>query len=363
MSGTERKTKGVMYLDVAEDPDQSETPQSVSKRCLAIYIVLLLKMYILCVVVVSCFMVDPDITNTLLTHGTSGNISSETQSIGLSAINLNDTNSTEQQKHREDNKSYPTYLVILKSPRSGSSYLFKGLNENPLIFQKFEPRMVEARKHFRECSHFQPKTGDNEEKRWTCTVSLNDYLQSRTRFDEINDLIREYSASVVIQLRANVVEKGISAAKLWGVLKPGKHPTDDQIAWSIVNSGLKSIRTIRGHVIADKFMHSVEPSIWVWYEDLVRNCSHQFERIYEAIGLPFVLPQKCSEAKFIGAEPYEGYLVNALKKEPSLEPMINHLTFNQEVDTDAIYRKMANETANVTEPSFGHWRRLIEGAY
>lgn len=244
--------------------------------------------------------------------------------------------------------------------------MHKALTENPLIFEKFEPRLDDARKHFRSCPqyHTQIESDDNseEKKKWTCSISLNDYLREG-RYEQINALIHDYSATVVIQLRANVVEKSISASKIWGNLQPKRHATEQQIADDIIGGALRGLDTIRGHVIADKLMPSDNPALWVWYEDLIRDCSFHFERIYQAIGLPFVMPQKCNEATFIGPEPYDSYLVNALKKQPALESMINHLTFNQEVNTDDIYHKIMNETMNVTTPSLGHWRRLRDESH
>ena len=73
--------------------------------------------------------------------------------------------------------------------------------------------------------------------KWVCSAHLNDRFRSKQTFQELIDLIRDYNASVVIQMRANAIEKGISMSKRWGVMKnledhnpKRKQPTEIEVA-------------------------------------------------------------------------------------------------------------------------------------
>ena len=47
--------------------------------------------------------------------------------------------------------TYPTYLVIVKSPRSGSTFLETLLQKTPNMNSIFEPTLSNARRHFANC--------------------------------------------------------------------------------------------------------------------------------------------------------------------------------------------------------------------
>ena len=337
--------------------------------------------------------------------------------------------------------SYPSFLVIIKSPRSGSTYLHSILKANPNIMTRFEGAkdLNQVRAHFEQCkktghngmtdlggggllfhdqrhnrhhvrgddrNHGRGRDGDSdqrEERRerkkgrrdkreresrrrkrrkltttrtdnkiLSCSISLNGYLTGgRERYDQINKLIQDYNATVVYQLRTNVVEKAISASKLWNTMKhrgdgvETKDITQD-IAQELRTSALAGFNTIRGHIVAEKLRHqknsvrhnnNKNPSLFVWYEDLVRECNATINTIYTAIGVPETGSVNCNEA-FFKNETYNDVFVDELQKEPELIPMINANKFNREVDTNVIYQKYKDETKDIHDVLLGkgYWR-------
>lgn len=299
-----------------------------------------------------------NVDNFVNSSSTETTSSSKDPSTKADMVYAEEQEQSKEETSGEATSTHPTYLVILKSPRSGSTFLNTVLSANPSIHNMFEPPIVKARKHFESC-----KTKNYESNittaPWACSVSFNDYLDEK-RYDDINKLISDYRATVVIQLRSNVVEKAISANKLWGELRRQKKGTQiitPQIARSIRHGSIRGQNTIRAFVNAEKFLPSSEPPIWVWYEDLVRQCNDMVGKIYDALRLPVheSVEKKCSEVGFREGS-YNDALVEELKKEPSLVPMIDAYKFNMEVDTQAIYDKLKDETANATEVELGHWR-------
>ena len=330
--------------------------------------------------------------------------------------------------------SSPSFLVIIKSQRSGSTYLHSILKTNPNIMTKFEGAkdLNQVRAHFEQCKktghngmadlggdgyrvrgghdrqrirggdrdHDRGRDGDSDRRKerrerkkgrkdkreresrtrkrrkltttrtdnkiLLCSISLNGYLSGgRERYDQINKLIQDYNATVVYQLRTNVVEKAISASKLWKRMKhvETKDITQD-IAQGLGKSALAGFNTIRGHIVAEKLRHQKNsvrhnnnPSLFVWYEDLVRECNATINTIYTAIGVPETGSVNCNEA-FFKNETYNDVFVEELQKEPELIPMINANKFNMEVDTNAIYQKYKDETKDIHEVLLGkgYWR-------
>lgn len=257
--------------------------------------------------------------------------------------------------------SYPTYLVILKSPRSGSTFMAKVLATNERVFEKFEPSISAARRHFESCldlgnAHYLTQ--------WTCSVSLNDYLQDPkkspqkdTRYKDINALITRFNATVAIQLRANLIEKAVSAFKRWPGPARGKPPP--VVAKHIVQRALEGRETMRAFANAEKFMPADEPPLWMWYEDVVRSCGESFAALYRRLGLPEELPELCASTKFrndtFDAD-YGGHLRSELLKHEVLAPMNDSVAFDLAVNTSDIYNKLRRETENISEVMLGYWR-------
>ncbi len=266
--------------------------------------------------------------------------------------------------------SYPTYLVILKSPRSGSRFLDNVLVPNPDIHNLFEPTIPAAKQHFKQCEQMgKTSKSENDNTPWACSVSFNDYLREG-RYTQINQLIRDYDATIVIQLRTNVVEKAISKNKRWGELsrdKSGRNIITPSIAKTIQKDSLKGLETIRAFVNAEKFMPKSNNGngndddgkpIWLWYEDLVRNCTSSIQRLHSSIGINVheESNELCETVKFHEGQ-YNEALTSELQKEPKLIPMIDALEYNTNVDTDEIYEQLRIETQDIKEVQLGFWRR------
>mmetsp|Transcript_1221 Transcript_1221/g.1673 ORF Transcript_1221/g.1673 Transcript_1221/m.1673 type:complete len:191 (+) Transcript_1221:132-704(+) len=136
-------------------------------------------------------------------------------------------------------RPYPRYLMIIKSSRVGSTFVHQTIKDhyNPSILPQWEGDGKAARAHFERCGSLPANRTGIVDGKWVCTAHLNDRFRNKQTYQELIDLIRDYNASVVIQMRANAIEKGISMSKRWGVMKklenrnPGmKQPTDIEIA-------------------------------------------------------------------------------------------------------------------------------------
>lgn len=109
---------------------------------------------------------------------------------------------------------------------------------------------------------------------------------------------------------------------------------------------------MRGFVNADGFFPSPEPAMWVWYEDLVRHCNHTSEKVYNALGLPVTTSERCNEVK-VKQGSCNNVLVEELKNDSHLIPMIDPYKVKMELDTPAIYDRFKKETENVTAVILG----------
>ena len=86
--------------------------------------------------------------------------------------------------------------------------------------------------------------------------------------------------------------------------------------------------------------------LWIWFEDLNRNCKAKFAELFDEIGMSHLpSPPSCEEIHFPEKKPpYSSIMVDMLSKEPLLVPMIDFDKFNREVDTDEYRRQFEKET-------------------
>ena len=256
----------------------------------------------------------------------------------------------------DEDRPYPRYLVILKSSRVGSTFVREVFRKdfNSSFFFQWEGDATHARDHFERCGQL-PANQTGIGGKWACTAHLNDRFRSKKHFQDVANLIRDYNASVVIQMRANAVEKGISMSKRWGKMKglvANNNSTGTIIAKDIFQyaQGTLDITRSMVHAAYHNFIPLPSPTqqrpLWIWFEDLNRNCKAKFAELFDEIGMSHLpSPPSCEEIHFPEKKPpYSSIMVDILSKEPLLVPMIDFDKFNREVDTDEYRRQFEKET-------------------
>ena len=206
--------------------------------------------------------------------------------------------------------------------------------------------------------------------RWVALqVSLNDYLRERDRYVRIVGMVQQFNAVTVIQLRANVVAKAscfnpspcpnrtggqaMSSEALFGV----KSASARVFARNVKRTSLGAVEVIKGFIKADR--HLSAPSVWVWYEDLVRDCIGTISRVYQALHREPPILKACEKAKLRPKA-----LTKELKRELEQEPRLAHMAvdlagFNLKVSTAQVFDRLSREVDNEPNPNeitFGLWR-------
>ena len=98
-----------------------------------------------------------------------------------------------------------TPFLLLKSPRSGSTYLNNVLKNQKSVYIDWEtPHFERSVKVCSMASQYR-----------ACGASINDMLKDKSRTDKIFHVFRLPNVKIVIQLRLNVVEKAFSAYRLF----------------------------------------------------------------------------------------------------------------------------------------------------
>eukprot|EP00592_Proboscia_alata_P018165 CAMPEP_0194419946 /NCGR_PEP_ID=MMETSP0176-20130528/19154_1 /TAXON_ID=216777 /ORGANISM="Proboscia alata, Strain PI-D3" /LENGTH=333 /DNA_ID=CAMNT_0039227219 /DNA_START=183 /DNA_END=1184 /DNA_ORIENTATION=+ len=270
-------------------------------------------------------------------------------------------------------KVYPAYLVDLKSSRVGSTFFKDAIkNEYPgYIYTHWEGNIDQARSFFEKCPLLCSSSIDTNGGKCACTVHLNDCMRTTKSFDGINRLIQDFNASVVIQMRANAIEKGISMSKRWGVLlKNDKYPnmrmSEEKIAKDVKMYAEGTLAIAKSYVHADakKLFSFPSPTqhnaLWIWYEDLMRSpnaCKKKFDIVFKEIGMSHLPPPKtCGTVGFKNDGPYNDTMVEIISEEYTFIPMLDHYKYNMEIDTDEVYSSYRKETENVTGPILGVFR-------
>jgi len=257
---------------------------------------------------------------------------------------------------RHYEQPYPRYLMIIKSSRVGSTFVHQTFKDhyNSSMFTQWEGSGQNARGHFEKCGRF-PANKTGVDGKWVCTAHLNDRFRTKQTFQELVDLIRDFNASVVIQMRANAIQKGISMSKRWGKMKYKRldnNASKIAIADDIYEYSKGTLAFTRSlvHETYHRFIplpsRTQEGPLWIWFEDLVRSCEDKFAELFDEIGMGHLPPPpSCKEIRFpVDEGPYDPIMVKTLSKEPLLVPMINHENFNREIDTDAYRNQFEKET-------------------
>lgn len=262
---------------------------------------------------------------------------------------------------KELTRPYPRYLMIIKSSRVGSTFVHQTIKNhyNPSILPQWEGDGKAARAHFERCGSLPANRTGIVDGKWVCTAHLNDRFRNKQTYQELIDLIRDYNASVVIQMRANVIEKGISMSKRWGEMKkledrnPSRNqPTEIEIANDVFEKSQQALAFTRTlvHAAYHNFIPLPSPTqqrpLWIWYEDLARSCETKFTELFHEIGMSHLpLPPNCKDFKFPEDKgPYNPVMIETLSKEPLFRPMINFSKFNLEVDTESYRKQFEKET-------------------
>jgi len=274
-----------------------------------------------------------------------------------------------EEENGADAKSYPSYLVILKSSRVGSTFFKETIRkEYPgHIHTHWEGDITHARQHFEKCEALCQGSMEVHHGKCACSVHLNDMFRNKAIFDAMNDMVRDFNASIVLQVRANAIEKGISMSKLWGLILKEKryhrNYSETAIAQDIKQYATRTLEFTRAVVHADDKNLLALPSptqdkaLWVWYEDLVKSCKEKFAQVFEEIGMGHLpLPVSCNTMEFRDEGPYKEEWVRVFSNVSALVPMIDHYKYNMDVDPDAVYEGFAKETALNSGPILGVWR-------
>ena len=234
----------------------------------------------------------------------------------------------------------PQIFIVLKSPRSGSSFLSSLLQSDERLHLLFEPTLEQARRHIRLCRF-----------PLICGVSLNDFLQSRQRHRQIAEMIRQHNAIVVIQLRANVVQKAISSELLFGPANLFLAVTANRVR----KVALAALETVKGFVRASEQLD--KPSLWMWYEDLVRDCVGTVKLLYTALGQMPPMLDGCTNAAF-KCRPMPPELRQQLVQERTLSEMARDpYEYNLSIHTNVILRNFTEQVAmDGNGLTLHHWR-------
>ena len=121
----------------------------------------------------------------------------------------------------------------------------------------------------------------------SCGGSLNDCLNSADDTKRLFDLMSANNATLVIQLRLDVIAKSISGMKLFS-------PRVERTAERVISSARGAIDTIVGHLVAARQNPDLRPMI-VWYEDILVDpalCHETLTRTCTEIGA------QCSHGTF-----------------------------------------------------------------
>ena len=286
----------------------------------------------------------------------------------LNIINYLSSTSVVKDMERTENKintqealltrPYPRYLMIIKSSRVGSSFVHQTFKDhyNTSILPQWEGDGKDARAHFERCGSLPANRTGIVDGKWVCSAHLNDRFRNKQTYQELIDLIRDYNASVVIQMRANAIEKGISMSKRWGVMKKledprRKQPTEIEIANDVFkySQGTLAFTRTLVHAAYHNFIPLPSPTqkrpLWIWYEDLARSCEAKFTELFHEIGMSHLpIPPSCKTFKFPENGPYNPVMIETFSKEPLFRPMINFSKFNLEVDTESYRKQFEKET-------------------
>lgn len=237
----------------------------------------------------------------------------------------------------------------------------------PSILPQWEGNGKAARAHFERCGSLSANRTGIVDGKWVCTAHLNDRFRNKQTYQELIDLIRDYNASVVIQMRANAIEKGISMSKRWGEMKKlednsTKQPTEIEIANDVFDFSQQTLAFTRTivHAAYHNFIPLPSPTqqrpLWIWYEDLARSCEMKFTELFHEIGMSHLpLPPSCKDFKFPEDKgPYNPVMIETLSEELLFRPMLNFSKFNLEVDTDS-YRKQFEKETEMEGLLYGTW--------
>lgn len=187
-----------------------------------------------------------------------------------------------------------TPFLLLKSPRSGSTYLNNVLkNQNSVYIDWETPHFERSVKMCSMTSRYR-----------ACGASINDMLKDKSRTDKIFHVFKLPNIKIIIQLRLNVVEKAFSAYRLFDprfrqnsrscirlteYLK--KQACYEAIAVDpslIAHSVVSGWSTMKAHIAASKYIekHLGLTPLFVWYEDLVRSPQKTWNVITKYLDIP-----------------------------------------------------------------------------
>eukprot|EP00041_Stephanoeca_diplocostata_P009972 m.157514 g.157514 ORF g.157514 m.157514 type:complete len:367 (+) comp17971_c0_seq9:186-1286(+) len=176
-----------------------------------------------------------------------------------------------------------TYFYIVKSPRSGSTLLMKLLSSDSRVSILWEPKFSLIDPFFRNC------------KTELCGVSVNDFLKAEQTYKAQVHIMERYNASLIVQLRADVVAKAWSAERMFS--KPRGKIKRDKNGWysgsnyshitvkNLLAATKGGMETIEGHLIAAQRLPQLHP-LFVWYEHLYASCAGEINALYTHLGHP-----------------------------------------------------------------------------
>ncbi|KAJ8612915.1 hypothetical protein CTAYLR_006185 [Chrysophaeum taylorii] len=252
-------------------------------------------------------------------------------------------------------------MLVLKSPRVGSTYLRSVLEAHPNVVLEWEVGSISNVKKSMACA--------NASIPRACGASINDFVKTRERTCEIFRLVAAMTPRVVLQLRWNVVEKSLSAYRLFNrdFVSRKKRCRDDEACVDALRVDAKAIatgarrgdETIRATVAAATWLAS--PYIFVFYEDLIRETRTVLVKIYDFLGVPRC--DACARpARFSPLEvPNLDELVAAFSSDLDDAEYLRMLDprFNLEVHTPTRLARLQGEKNAHDRRNFtvGHWRR------
>jgi len=294
----------------------------------------------------------------------------------------------------------PYPFIIVKSPRVGSTSLFHILDTIEHVEIAFEPKPSTYQTWWQSL-HCQPSICANKHKDtcspsdYSCGLSMNNFVKRKTKFEDIVRLLDVQNPipgqrpRLIIQLRWNVVEKAISASRVFGDgkrqreklyktkctvgdKKVKKQCAKDQQKTmpvdvkSVAEHAVSSLETINATIEAAMWLeqtYNIQP-LYVFYEDLARDSHGIQNEIEKFIGLPISrFPANADgnqEDSYFHNKDLSKDLVNfkelqeeLLKKhDPNLISMLS-AGFNKHVNT----RVRLDELKQQLKPQlrFGYW--------
>lgn len=158
-------------------------------------------------------------------------------------------------------------LVVVKYPRSGSTYLASMMTKagaNVL----FEPSLAVAQAHLLK-AHRGSKPA---------VIFLNDWLHTKRGYDSIQRIIQRTNASTLVMVRGNVFARALSAEKLWG------HGTKRGVEQAVITA----MKTTAAYIGEFKRMRLQRPGQTnvVFHEQLAFACSSTLLRLAKQTGIP-----------------------------------------------------------------------------